>query len=145
MGRKESPALAEEPASDSPGTPRPTTTGADSIEIEEKDSKDQLRTDPDKRPLRRGRISFIDRETRPSAKSTHNRRLLPNTKNPLHIIDGAEYRYYLGIIDFFTLYECRQRTGRFLKSVKHCCGDHSTVPPDVYADRFLSFIREHVK
>ena len=72
-----------------------------------------------------------------------NRRLLPDTKNPLHIIDGPEYRYYLGIIDFLTLYECRQRMGRVIKSVKFCCGDHSTIPPVPYGQRFLDFIEEH--
>ncbi|ESO88635.1 hypothetical protein LOTGIDRAFT_125751 [Lottia gigantea] len=74
-----------------------------------------------------------------------NRRLLPNCKNALHIIDGPEYRYFLGIIDFFTLYEYRQRAGRVIKSIKLCCGDHSTIPPGPYADRFLRFITERVK
>ncbi len=71
-----------------------------------------------------------------------NRRLLPDGKNPLHVINGPEYRYFLGIIDFLTLYECRQRTGRVLKSIKFLCKDHSTIPPQAYGERFLDFIRE---
>ncbi|XP_041367931.1 phosphatidylinositol 4-phosphate 5-kinase-like protein 1 [Gigantopelta aegis] len=74
-----------------------------------------------------------------------NRRLLPNCKNALHIIDGPEKRYFLGIIDFFTLYEYRQIAGRMYKNVRYGCGDHSTVPPGEYADRFLKFIIERVK
>ena len=96
--------------------------------------------------LKRHRFSFMQHHTEETdgELNKNNRRLLPNTKNPLHIVDGAKYRYYLGIIDFLTLYECRQRTGRFVKSVKHCCGDHSTLPPDGYATRFRNFILEHV-
>ncbi|XP_056012350.1 phosphatidylinositol 4-phosphate 5-kinase-like protein 1 isoform X2 [Ostrea edulis] len=61
-----------------------------------------------------------------------NRRLLPECKNPLHVIDGTHERYYMGIIDFFTQYECKQQVARVLKVFKNCTGDHSTVPPDNY-------------
>ncbi|KAK3599254.1 hypothetical protein CHS0354_012865 [Potamilus streckersoni] len=71
-----------------------------------------------------------------------NRRLLPNCLNNLHIIDGVNHRYYLGIIDFFTLFQCRQRFGKMFKDMKHCCKEHSTEPPDIYADRFYKFIAE---
>ena len=71
-----------------------------------------------------------------------NRRLLLNCKNNLHIIDGQKYRYYIGIIDFFTLYRLRQRAGKIFKDVKTCCGSHSTEPPDVYSKRFCEFIAE---
>ncbi|XP_061184598.1 phosphatidylinositol 4-phosphate 5-kinase-like protein 1 [Saccostrea echinata] len=71
-----------------------------------------------------------------------NRRLLLECKNPLHVIDGSHERYYVGIIDFFTQYECKQRVARVLKVCKNCSCDHSTVPPDIYADRFLRFIEE---
>ena len=62
-----------------------------------------------------------------------NRRLLPKCKNPLHIIDGPECRYHLGVIDFFTKWECRQRSSRILRSVRYCCGDHSTIPPRLWS------------
>jgi hypothetical protein len=75
-------------------------------------------------------------------RDTANRRLLPSCKNPLHVIDGTRERYYMGIIDFFTQYECKQQVARVLKVFKNCTCDHSTVPPDMYADRFLRFIEE---
>ena len=84
--------------------------------------------------------SYLD-----SVMGSSNRRLLPNCKNALHIIDGREKRYFVGIIDFFTLYEYRQRAGRVYKNVRYGCGDHSTVSPGEYADRFLNFIIERVK
>ncbi|OWF48586.1 phosphatidylinositol 4-phosphate 5-kinase-like protein 1 [Mizuhopecten yessoensis] len=74
-----------------------------------------------------------------------NLRLLPNCPNPLHVIDGEDYRYYLGIIDFFTQYQCWQRVAGVLKTVKNLTTDHSTVPPDVYADRFVKFISDRTK
>ena len=92
--------------------------------------------------ISRSPVSFID----PSALSqigAQNMRLLPKTRNPLHIIDGPCARYFVGIIDFFTLYECWQRTARVLKGVKYHCGDHSTIPPAQYANRFVNSILEH--
>ncbi|KAL3871126.1 hypothetical protein ACJMK2_039145 [Sinanodonta woodiana] len=71
-----------------------------------------------------------------------NRRLLPNCLNNLHIIDGVNHRYYVGIIDFFTFFQCRQKCGKFFKDMKYCCKEHSTEPPDIYADRFYKFIAE---
>ncbi|XP_071096291.1 phosphatidylinositol 4-phosphate 5-kinase-like protein 1 [Haliotis cracherodii] len=91
-------------------------------------------------PLSLTETSYLD-----GLMTTENRRLLPNCKNALHIIDGPTHRYFLGVIDFFTLYEYRQRTGRIYKNIKYCCADHSTVPPGEYGDRFLRFIIEHVK
>ena len=88
-------------------------------------------------------MSFLDQSCLDD-ECSDNRRLLPATRNGLHIIDGPEFRYHVGIIDFFTLYECRQRTGRFLKTVKNCSSDHSTLPPKQYGDRFIRFIQDYV-
>ncbi len=74
-----------------------------------------------------------------------NRRLLPKSRNALHIVNGPEYRYYLGIIDFFTLYECRQKTGRVLKSMQFCSHEHSTLPPQSYGERLKRFVLERLK
>lgn len=74
--------------------------------------------------------------------SANRRLLLSECKNPLHVIDGTHSRYYMGIIDFFTQYECKQQVARVLKVCKNCTSDHSTVPPDIYAERFLRFIEE---
>lgn len=73
-----------------------------------------------------------------------NRRLLLNCENNLHIIDGVKYRYFIGVIDFFTQFQCRQCIGKLLKDIKTCCGNHSTEMPDVYAERFYQFISERV-
>ena len=71
-----------------------------------------------------------------------NRRLLLNCNNSLHIIDGANYRYYIGIIDFFTRFKLRQKAGKIFKDLKTCCGSHSTEPPEVYGPRFYEFIAD---
>ncbi|XP_052789824.1 phosphatidylinositol 4-phosphate 5-kinase-like protein 1 [Mya arenaria] len=74
-----------------------------------------------------------------------NRRLLLTCDNSLHIIDGVKYRYYIGVIDFFTQFRCRQLVGKVLKDMKTCCGSHSTVDPETYAERFYQFIQERVE
>ena len=72
-----------------------------------------------------------------------NRRLLPNLRNGIHIIDGPHHRYFLGIIDFFTTFGARQRCVKILKDIKFQCGDHSTTPPNAYARRMIRFIQDH--
>ena len=71
-----------------------------------------------------------------------NRRLLLNCNNNLHIIDGENHRYYIGIIDFFTRFQLRQKLGKIVKDLKTCCGSHSTVRPEYYGQRFYEFIEE---
>ena len=73
-----------------------------------------------------------------------NRRLLPDSPNGVHIIDGVTHRYYLGIIDIFTAYSFRQRFGRLLKSLLYCSTDHSSAPPEEYANRFIDFLEGHL-
>ncbi len=48
-----------------------------------------------------------------------NRRLLPNFKNPLHVIDGPEQRYFIGIIDIFTVYGFKKRLEYLWKRLRH--------------------------
>ena len=71
-----------------------------------------------------------------------NRRLLLNCNNNLHIIDGENHRYYIGIIDFFTRFQLRQKMGKVVKDLKTCCGSHSTERPEHYGQRFYEFIEE---
>lgn len=71
-----------------------------------------------------------------------NRRLLLNCNNNLHIIDGENHRYYIGIIDFFTRFQLRQKVGKVVKDLKTCCGSHSTERPEQYGQRFYEFIEE---
>ena len=53
-------------------------------------------------------------------------------------------RYYFGIIDIFTTYGWRQRLAQFVKSLRYCGGDHSSLQSDLYASRFVNFIENHV-
>ncbi|KAA0717104.1 Phosphatidylinositol 4-phosphate 5-kinase-like protein 1 [Triplophysa tibetana] len=48
-----------------------------------------------------------------------NRRLLPNFKNPLHVIDGPDQRYFIGIIDIFTVYGFRKRLEHLWKRLRY--------------------------
>lgn len=73
-----------------------------------------------------------------------NRRLLPDCENGVHIMDGVSHRYYIGIIDIFTEYTIKQKIGRIFKSLIFCSSNHSSVPPDEYATRFVDFIEEHL-
>ena len=121
----------------------PTDEG---MEDNPEEDADLLDFKPDKDVIRdvnlKLKMSFVDADYLDRTEA-ENRRLLPNTKNALHIIDGPTTRYHLGIIDFFTLYECRQRVGRVLKSIKFGCRDHSTIPPSAYGDRMYNFIADH--
>ncbi|XP_013081382.2 phosphatidylinositol 4-phosphate 5-kinase-like protein 1 isoform X1 [Biomphalaria glabrata] len=74
-----------------------------------------------------------------------HRRLLPKSKNALHILDGEEYRYFVGVVDFLTRFDWRQKTAQYWKIVKYSCGDHSTKSPKVYSRRFINFLRDHVR
>ena len=74
-----------------------------------------------------------------------NRRLLPKCQNRLHIIDGKEYRYFLGVVDFLTRFDWRQKMAQYWKIVKYRCGDHSTKSPDVYRRRFVDFLHSKVR
>ncbi|XP_059151535.1 phosphatidylinositol 4-phosphate 5-kinase-like protein 1 isoform X2 [Physella acuta] len=74
-----------------------------------------------------------------------HRRLLPNCKNGLHIIEGAEYRYFLGVVDFLSRFDWRLKIAQYWKMLKYGCGDHSTKPPKVYSKRFVHFLSERIK
>ncbi|XP_077969225.1 phosphatidylinositol 4-phosphate 5-kinase-like protein 1 [Styela clava] len=76
-----------------------------------------------------------------------NRRLLPQCRNELHIIDGSnQERYFIGIIDFFTPFGLKKRCEGIFKAMKYKKSgySYSTVNPDAYADRFQEFLKKHV-
>ncbi|CAH1787825.1 unnamed protein product [Owenia fusiformis] len=77
--------------------------------------------------------------------SAQNRRLLPDCKNALHIIDGPNHRYFIGIIDFFKTFECKQQMEQVLKTVIHCGTGHSTCKCDKYSERFIRWVDEQTK
>eukprot|EP00095_Tigriopus_kingsejongensis_P008120 maker-scaffold184_size276635-snap-gene-1.43 protein:Tk08120 transcript:maker-scaffold184_size276635-snap-gene-1.43-mRNA-1 annotation:"phosphatidylinositol 4-phosphate 5-kinase-like protein 1 isoform x4" len=76
--------------------------------------------------------------------SVENRRLLPDTPNASHIIDGPCNRYYIGIVDIFTPFGLRQRLGGWAKTLILCGTNHSSANPEEYGQRLLEFIEEHV-
>jgi phosphatidylinositol-4-phosphate 5-kinase-like protein 1 len=73
----------------------------------------------------------------------HNRRLLPNFKNPLHVIDGPEQRYFVGIIDIFTVYGLRKRLEHWWKRLRYPGRSFSTVSPPAYRARLCDWVKEH--
>nr|CAB3264892.1 phosphatidylinositol 4-phosphate 5-kinase-like protein 1 [Phallusia mammillata] len=75
--------------------------------------------------------------------SRQNRRLLPNDRNELHVIDGDDQRYYLGIIDFFTRYTFKKKLANAYKRVIYPKLSFSTVHPDIFADRFRKYLEDH--
>ncbi|KYO23205.1 phosphatidylinositol 4-phosphate 5-kinase-like protein 1 isoform X1 [Alligator mississippiensis] len=72
-----------------------------------------------------------------------NRRLLPNYKNPLHVIDGPEQRYFVGIIDLFTVYSLRKRLEHLWKCIRYRGQTFSTVCPTQYARRLCQWVETH--
>ncbi|KAJ8285748.1 hypothetical protein GJAV_G00030490 [Gymnothorax javanicus] len=74
-----------------------------------------------------------------------NRRLLPNFKNPLHVIDGPELRYFVGIIDIFTVYGFKKKLEHLWKSLRYRGQAFSTVSPPVYARRLCQWVQDHTK
>ncbi|XP_034548331.1 phosphatidylinositol 4-phosphate 5-kinase-like protein 1 [Notolabrus celidotus] len=73
----------------------------------------------------------------------HHRRLLPNCKNAVHVIDGADLRYFVGIIDIFTVYGWKKRLEHLWKSLRYPGRAFSTVSPDKYSRRFCQWIQAH--
>ncbi|XP_078128140.1 phosphatidylinositol 4-phosphate 5-kinase-like protein 1 isoform X1 [Sander vitreus] len=74
-----------------------------------------------------------------------NRRLLPNLKNPLHVIDGPEQRYFIGIIDIFTVYSFKKRLEYLWKRLRYPGRSFSTVSPQTYCLRLSHWVQDHTK
>ncbi|XP_053196483.1 phosphatidylinositol 4-phosphate 5-kinase-like protein 1 [Scomber japonicus] len=74
-----------------------------------------------------------------------NRRLLPNLKNPLHIIDGPDQRFFIGIIDIFTVYSFKKRLEHWWKRLRHPGRTFSTVSPQTYCLRLCQWVQDHTK
>jgi hypothetical protein len=51
--------------------------------------------------------------------------------------------YFIGIIDYFQLYDFKKAFERFFKRLAKCNPrlDTSSQPPKIYANRFLGFMR----
>lgn len=74
-----------------------------------------------------------------------NRRLLPNFRNPLHVIDGPEHRYFVGIIDIFTVYSFKKRLEHWWKRLRHPGQAFSTVSPPAYCHRLCQWVQDHTR
>lgn len=73
----------------------------------------------------------------------HHRRLLPNVKNAVHVVDGPDRRYFVGIIDIFTVYGWKKRLENLWKRLRFPGRAFSTVSPDKYSHRFCKWIQDH--
>ncbi|XP_077593117.1 phosphatidylinositol 4-phosphate 5-kinase-like protein 1 [Stigmatopora nigra] len=93
-----------------------------------------------------------DRESHPAGpqskdlrQDADNRRLLPNLKNALHVIDGPDQRYFIGIIDIFTVYSLKKRIEYWWKRLRHPGRTFSTVSPQMYCTRLCQWVLDHTK
>ncbi|KAK6312993.1 hypothetical protein J4Q44_G00163400 [Coregonus suidteri] len=75
----------------------------------------------------------------------HHRRLLPNFKNSVHVIDGPELRYFVGVVDIFTVYGLKKRLENLWKSLRFPGRAFSTVSPATYSQRFCQWVKDHTK
>ncbi|XP_072288486.1 phosphatidylinositol 4-phosphate 5-kinase-like protein 1 [Eucyclogobius newberryi] len=72
----------------------------------------------------------------------HHRRLLPDSENAVHVLDGPEHRYFVGIIDVFTVYGLKKRLESLWKRVRFRGRAFSTVRPRKYSTRFCKWIQD---
>ncbi|XP_017288181.1 phosphatidylinositol 4-phosphate 5-kinase-like protein 1 isoform X2 [Kryptolebias marmoratus] len=75
----------------------------------------------------------------------HHLRLLPNFKNSVHVIDGSDRRYFVGIIDIFTVYGSKKRLENLWKNLRFHSRAFSTVSPRKYSHRFCQWIQAHTQ
>lgn len=81
----------------------------------------------------------------PQQVQAQNRRLLPDFRNPLHVIDGPHSRYFVGIIDIFTEYGFKKKLENLWKRIKYPRRAFSTVSPSAYSLRFVQWVEKHTK
>ncbi|KAG5211093.1 hypothetical protein JEQ12_013522 [Ovis aries] len=74
-----------------------------------------------------------------------NRRLLPDAPNALHIVDGPEHRYFLGLVDLTTVYGLRKRLEQLWKTLRYPGRTFSTVSPACYARRLCQWVEAHTE
>lgn len=74
-----------------------------------------------------------------------NRRMLPDLPNALHILDGPDHRYFLGLVDLTTVYGFRKRLEHLWKMVRYPGQSISTVSPAHYARRLCRWAEAHTE
>ncbi|NWJ08715.1 PI5L1 protein, partial [Crypturellus undulatus] len=89
-------------------------------------------------------VESADAALEPGAHAVaQHRRLLPASRNPLHVLDGPHLRYFVGIIDLFTVYNWRKRLEHLWKSIRYPGQAFSTVCPAEYARRLCGWVETH--
>ncbi|XP_066896199.1 phosphatidylinositol 4-phosphate 5-kinase-like protein 1 isoform X5 [Kogia breviceps] len=78
-------------------------------------------------------------------REAQNRRLLPDVPNALHILDGPEQRYFLGLVDLTTVYGLRKRLEHLWKTLRYPGRTFSTVSPTRYARRLCQWVEAHTE
>ncbi|GAB5580163.1 phosphatidylinositol 4-phosphate 5-kinase-like protein 1 [Prionailurus iriomotensis] len=81
----------------------------------------------------------------PEEPGSQNRRLLPDSPNALHILDGPEQRYFLGLVDLSTVYGLRKRLEHLWKTLRYPGRTFSTVSPARYARRLCQWVEAHTE
>ncbi|XP_006918063.1 phosphatidylinositol 4-phosphate 5-kinase-like protein 1 [Pteropus alecto] len=81
----------------------------------------------------------------PDEPGAQNRRLLPDSPNALHILDGPEQRYFLGLVDLATVYGLRKRLEHLWKTLRYPGRTFSTVSPARYARRLCQWVEAHTE
>ncbi|EHB10119.1 Phosphatidylinositol-4-phosphate 5-kinase-like protein 1 [Heterocephalus glaber] len=81
----------------------------------------------------------------PEEPGTQNRRLLPDGPNALHVLDGPEHRYFLGLVDLATVYGLRKRLEHLWKTLRYPGRTFSTVSPARYAQRLCQWVEAHTE
>ncbi|XP_006205540.1 phosphatidylinositol 4-phosphate 5-kinase-like protein 1 [Vicugna pacos] len=103
----------------------------------------------DERGLGRSLIFRTARSLRgvqsPEEPGAQNRRLLPDAPNALHILDGPEQRYFLGVVDLATVYGLRKRLEHLWKTLRYPGRTFSTVSPARYARRLCQWVEAHTE
>lgn len=72
-----------------------------------------------------------------------NCRMLPDLPNALHILDGPDQRYFLGLVDLTTVYGFRKRLEHLWKMIRYPGQSISTVSPAHYARRLCRWVQAH--
>ncbi|XP_075841965.1 phosphatidylinositol 4-phosphate 5-kinase-like protein 1 isoform X2 [Microtus pennsylvanicus] len=76
---------------------------------------------------------------------SQNRRLLLDVPNALHILDGPDQRYFLGLVDLTTVYGLRKRLEQLWKMMRYPGQSFSTVSPARYARRLCQWVETHTE
>ncbi|KAM6170245.1 phosphatidylinositol 4-phosphate 5-kinase-like protein 1 isoform 2-T2 [Rhynchocyon petersi] len=81
----------------------------------------------------------------PEDPGSQNRRLLLDVPNALHILDGPDQRYFLGLVDLATVYGFRKRLEHLWKTLRYPGRTFSTVSPAHYARRLCQWVEAHTE